>query len=370
MISNFSLKGFRGFKSFSLPDFKTVNVFVGKNNAGKSSLLEALHLHVSRCDFDVLQSIAIRRGEMSDQVVDPRMRDSFQIDFSHFFNGHRIGNGKSFTLGTDHCSYTARIKAAEQGQAQELLSFEDADGRIARHTRYQMEVMQESSGANHLLQSAQLSDEGGVVTMRRFVRPVNMRTGRNLFITPDSLESTVLASLWNNIIFRNDEQVIVRALKLLEPRVNSVAFLLSEQSSFRYFSRSPAGVLLGLEGEPKRLPLGSLGDGMKRLLAIALALANARNGGSVFIDEVDAGFHYSVMRDLWRLIISTAVENNVQVFVSTHSLDCLRGLQVIGAMPTARDAVSLYTVNTAHEAATRYSSSEIQKIIEHEVEVR
>ena len=77
------------------------------------------------------------------------------------------------------------------------------------------------------------------------------------------------------------------------------------------------------------------------------------------------------MGDLWRLVINTAISNNVQVFVSTHSLDCLRGLSVLSSESFKdKSAVSLYTVNAGDTEAVHYSTREIDTIIKHELEVR
>lgn len=370
MITDFHLHGFRGFREFALSGFSHVNVFVGKNNAGKSSLLEAIHMYATQGDLDVVQSIALRRGEILDMGSDPRMRDPEQIDISHFFNGHKIKDGKMFEIGSSKVSYVANIRAIEESQSDFFQLGEQID-HFSRHSRFELEVAKTVLGRErNVVQAARLSESGSLIGIRRIGRSAIGRNTRVLFITPDSLDCSTLSSLWNNIIFRNEEELIVSALQLLEPRVRSVAFLLSEAMAWRTSSRSPSGVLIGMDGETKRMPLGSLGDGMKRLLAISLALANARNGGYVFIDEIDAGFHYSVMSDLWRLIIHTAMRNNVQVFASTHSLDCLRGLEVIESDVGISDAVSLYTINSELPFATYYSSDEIPRIIQHEVEVR
>ncbi len=65
-----------------------------------------------------------------------------------------------------------------------------------------------------------------------------------------------------------------------------------------------------------------MGDGMLRILSIALSLSQSQNG-IVLIDEVENGLHFSVQEDVWRLIFRTARRLNVQVFVTTHSDECL-----------------------------------------------
>ncbi len=69
-----------------------------------------------------------------------------------------------------------------------------------------------------------------------------------------------------------------------------------------------------------------MGEGMNRMLGIALALVNAKDG-MLLIDEVDTGLHYSVLPDLWKLIFEVAHRLNVQVFATSHSKDCVEAFQ-------------------------------------------
>src|SRR5260370_32304229 len=93
-------------------------------------------------------------------------------------------------------------------------------------------------------------------------------------------------------------------------------------------SASSAGriPIVRIKGIDEPLPLRSLGDGMQRMLGIALALANAQDG-MLLVDEIENGIHYSVQPELWQLIFQIAYRLNVQVFATTHSLDCIEAFQ-------------------------------------------
>lgn len=369
MIKEFHIVGYRGFPEYHLEGLSRVNVFVGKNNAGKSSLLEALHLHSMRLDAQALQAVALRRGEIL-LDVESRSPDQFQFDLSHFFNGHRIRNGSMIELRSDKQSLNLKV-GAYQGLPQTDF---DEDGLFNDHPRRDLLSLTASSGAGdeaHALYEAVVAASGAMMSPRRPYLRGSMSLAGNPFISPDSLDSSSLVSMWNKVLVRNDESKIVEALKILEPSVSSIVFLLPEFVNSRYIQRaSLAGIVVGMANGGKRYPLGSMGDGMKRLLAIALALS-CSSGGSLFVDEIDSGLHYSVMRDLWRLVINAAIANNVQVFVSTHSLDCLRGLSVLSCEDFKdKSAVSLYSINAKDTEATCYSTKEIDTIITHELEVR
>jgi AAA15 family ATPase/GTPase len=69
-----------------------------------------------------------------------------------------------------------------------------------------------------------------------------------------------------------------------------------------------------------------MGDGINRILTIILALVNA-DSGFLLIDEFENGLHYTVQEKLWSIIFQLSKELNIQVFVTTHSEDCIRGFQ-------------------------------------------
>ena len=71
------------------------------------------------------------------------------------------------------------------------------------------------------------------------------------------------------------------------------------------------------------VPVPLIGEGMRRLLSIVLAIANAP-GGIVLIDEIENGLHYSVLPNVWKALADAARRNDVQVFAATHSWECLR----------------------------------------------
>jgi len=75
-------------------------------------------------------------------------------------------------------------------------------------------------------------------------------------------------------------------------------------------------------GIERRVPVQIMGDGIIRLLTILTAISRAQNG-FVIIDEIENGFHYSVLPKLWKIIYNTAEQYNVQIFASTHSIECI-----------------------------------------------
>ena len=63
MIQSFYIKNFKNFEELILPQLKQVNLIVGKNNVGKSTLLESLAVDLSEGDEFCLKDLLMARGE-------------------------------------------------------------------------------------------------------------------------------------------------------------------------------------------------------------------------------------------------------------------------------------------------------------------
>jgi AAA15 family ATPase/GTPase len=113
-----------------------------------------------------------------------------------------------------------------------------------------------------------------------------------------------------------------------------------------------------------------MGDGLKRLLVLSVNLVTSA-GGCLFVDEIDTGLHYSVIAKMWQLLIETARRLDVQVFASTHSLDCLQALaRVCEEKPDLAGEVAVHRIQKDKENATRYAAGELALAVHHEMEIR
>lgn len=370
MIADFQFENYRGFPEYSIDGLTRINVFVGCNNAGKTSILEGIYLFTSDAPIKVINSIAARRGEQlvitSEGSTDVKMLP----DVRHLFNGHQILPNEVLTIGTKDKRFSFRLtqKVADRHlmteAALQMLKNRNAVVLSVFQKRYQEQEKE--------VGVISISPDGEVSEYRKHSPEIDKEhQPSSVFVSTETADYGFLSSLWNGVLSRGDEDSVVKALQILNPGLKSIAFMLFDPRAARAFSTAIPGIVVGMEGyEGQRLPLGSLGDGSRRLLSIALALSEAKNG-YLFIDEIDVGLHYSAMTRLWELILTSAHANNVQVFVSTHSLDCLRGLsEAIGARQDLRGSVSLHAVSANQMQATTYTDNEIAVAMRQEIEVR
>ena len=370
MLGTLQLEGFRGFETYSLTDLTRVNLLVGKNNCGKTSILEAIQFLVSGGYPLVLTRAANRRGEVSDAGT-PSAPGS-RPDISHVFFGHRLDPGSCFRLSGDgYGPVSVEIRLVD----------DDDDPRYFRADSGEAVplVLQIKSDATRAAQGLPLTENGALVTSRISLRalrrtpagPVaggsDIPTAPVELVTPDSLDPDRMRVLWDRVLTDDRESEVVDAMKLLESDIKSIRFLTSDATRMR---SDRAGVLLGFQGGGRRVPLGSYGDGMRRLLALSLALTQTAHG-VLLVDEIDTGLHWTVMEDMWRLVVDTARKSSVQVFATTHSLDCIRGLaSLVESCPDLAGEVSIHKIERALRKAVRFAEDDIPAIVDQNIEVR
>lgn len=379
MLARVDIKNYRGFRSFSMDGVATVNLIVGKNNSGKTALLEAIHLLASRGNPMVLTGVVNRRNEfiVGEDYEGPGP-DSL-IDISHFFHGHEINAGSEFSVAGTNNTPTVKVRAASTENMPDETLFElrelamrgqrklwDLDGSPVL-------AMEIEVGGRKEDRSFLMSEDGALLLDPR--RPHHMRPWieekrngpRVIFISPDASMTEPLARMWDLVLRDKREDEVRTAMQILEPGLQDIVFQASE-SSRRY--RSRAGILVGFRDDESRVPLGSMGDGMRRLLGLSLSLLHAKSG-FLLIDEIDTGFHYSVMAKMWELVVRTAATSNIQVFATTHSADCVRGLGVLCKQaPELQAMVAAHKIERDLDKSVVFSGQDVLNAVVQDIEIR
>src|SRR5262245_28793522 len=100
MLRDLKVQNYRVFKDFSLEKTARVNLLVGTNNSGKSSLLEAIYLLTSESPTSSLLYVLSERGEFASRTTDPRVERRFLGGYlvSHIFNGHTLDRDKAIVI--------------------------------------------------------------------------------------------------------------------------------------------------------------------------------------------------------------------------------------------------------------------------------
>ncbi|MFL6194060.1 MAG: AAA family ATPase [Thermoanaerobaculia bacterium] len=344
MLKSLTVQGFRCFQELHVEPLTRVNLFVGQNNAGKTSLLEAVEV-LAIGGVEGLVRSAVRRGEQI--LTKSGEREEFKehvVDPSHLFFGHELLLGQSFSIEGSGGWVKCRVEPA-------------SDRETVIWTLYFSSHITEQKNRGERLT---ISPSGGVLPAPRRLPDPNPRVN---FLAAESSDAARLGQLWNALVLTPEEEEIIRSLRVVEPNLERLAFLSEARDS-------SANILLKLKGFEQRLPLGSLGGGVRHLLGLVLNLHSAR-GGFLLVDEIDTGLHYSVMVDMWRLVIETAKRLEMQVFATTHSLDCVRALaRLRKRYPEIAADVTLHRVEKDSPTTVVYDAEELVIAADSQIEVR
>jgi len=314
MLRSFTLKNFRCFQNLTLEPLERVNLITGKNNVGKTSLLEAIFIFINPTNpeslFQVNRLRGIARGSQFEDVEEVR-GFLFDQDISKVIelssveeNGLRRSLRIRFPeLGESPLSIFDPLfdKDEESFQVNESLTTE-----VRQYSGFFMEYEDPSNTRDAI--RIHVTPDGRVPSRyRREKFPLG------IYLTTGTRSPREDAQRFSNLerVGRQDE--VLATLRLLEPRLRRLTLLVVE--------REP--IIHGDIGMNELVPLPLMGEGIGRLLSIILAIANAK-GGSILIDEIENGLHYSVLTDVWKAIADAARRAEAQIFATTHSLECIK----------------------------------------------
>lgn len=313
-LRSLEIQGYRGIRHLQLPTLERVNLFVGVNNVGKTSLLEAVHLYASRAPVLVLASIlrehsgyapsiSTRNEEHTPEKISAAVdatRSLFHGSFTKALGEPiRIGPvGNGATPLTISLPWSTSLETDQEGSPTSAL-FLDTDSPLIEIER---------------------GDRSQKLKLDWFLRRFGvMLTGAPqtaAFVPAEGLGARRFAKLWDEAVSAGHAPVVEETLRAVVPELDRI-HLLGEASG------AGRSISLQLRDIARPVPIVSMGDGTRRTFGIALSMVQA-SGGVVLIDEVENGLHYSVQQDVWRVILQLAQRLNVQVFATTHSWDTIQ----------------------------------------------
>lgn len=371
MLESFLIERFRLFRHMEIRNFGRVNLIVGKNNVGKTALLEAIQLYASNASPSVLRDIVVSRQETWIGTT-TNSSEGRANALRHLFYGHRLPllGERGIRLGpADDPSLQLHIgTAAFRHEVR-------ADGSYSR-VRVDADLFPEEISPSELYLVAEEGDRttrliGFHEDLERMAR---LRSDRSLsdykvpiqVVPTQNMPNRTIASLWDATGLTDLEGEVISALQLIEPAIEGVAFVEDPTRSVRE-NRIP---LVKHRGVREPLPLRSMGEGMTRLFHIIVALVNASDG-VLLIDEFENGLHWSVQPQVWHWVFRIAARQNVQVFASTHSRDCVAGFEE--AWLENKEAGGFFRLDPSHELGIRitaYDWETLNDALDMHVEVR
>jgi len=351
-------------------DLGRINLLVGTNNSGKTSILEVVSMLESAGDLTRLWNILWRRGERSIRTLpplekNPAPRVFSEADLGHIFHGHEIHSGTRLSIRAKNESPEKFLEL----EVRELSASETIDPQFIDDNdesplpRMALHMTGNPSPAIPLVV---LSRSFGIPSgqLRRAKRP----QAKLQFISTGSSSADEVTAAWNTISLKPEEKLVLQALQALDSNIQGIA--LQARTPHQFFGPGDrGGFIVKLKSVEQPVPIGSMGDGIWRMLALSIAIAQSK-GGTLLVDEIDTGLHYTVMSKMWNLIYNAAKEFNVQVFATTHSYDCVYSLAQICPDADSANRITVQRIEANRHQSVPYDQDEITVAAAREIEVR
>lgn len=319
MIRNLKIENFRGIQELSIKDMRRLVLLSGKNNVGKSSVLEAVFFMMDHLSPDSFNRINGFRGlNVPTNGVSLWEPLFYQMNPDNTIKIQASRSEDDLTLS--YSKDDSYIPALKDGIPKEVAgSFQSfAKRNYTLRFDFQVKGSVDYSEVGHYTTS-----ENGIL------REVADGNGEKQFM------QLTYTSFVNNYFVRTDRAILDRMGKaeINGEKEKIIGFLQRIDPSIRDI------VTLSINGIPqlyintneKLLPVQFSGDGINKLLYIVLSIMDAKNG-ILLVDEIDTGFHYSMYKDLWKMVSDVSRDNNCQVIATTHSYE-----NIIGAVEGVKD---------------------------------
>ncbi|MEI0559646.1 AAA family ATPase [Brachyspira intermedia] len=296
-IPNISISNFKCFKEFSIDSFKRFNLIFGKNSVGKSNLLEALYVY---CNMYRSDSIITASFLYRDITLDSNLELIF-----HNFNHTNPINIKTSKKELNIYPIESLSKNSLDGVYYQVQNDNEATIKLPLLINSNRQLDNSFEPMND-----KIIDNQNIIYFSIYKNILFPYSFINDFFFIEESAKNNTINMFNSIQNLKQDKIIIDCLKPIIPNLESI----------RISSKQICEADIGLD---RYLPINALGSGIYKIFSYIVSASFIANG-ILFIDEIDNGFHYSSLRNLWISLFKVCYTNNVQLFATTHSYECIK----------------------------------------------
>ena len=311
-LKTVDIKSFRGIRDLSIKKLGSINLIVGDNNCGKTSVLEAIELLRSSGNLANIYRIARQRESLSVFGANS-IYDSFICMFPH--------DGSMLKIEVNATGSKEKIYCKVEGEQERvLLDAKELDKSMLRHNSELSGELETDIINGQITTVYGKEEKTEIIEVNRFSRvsgtPFSSKDKFNIvYVAPfEHLRGSVLTQIVRNSEYKN---ICMKALQLFDPDIEDMMILRSDTGN------RPVEYLR--HKKLSNMPIATYGDGIKKVLVLSNAIAQAA-GGILLIDEIETAIHKKYYDDIFRFVIKACKAFDVQVFITTHSLEAIDGI--------------------------------------------
>lgn len=357
-LSRVGINGFRGLRHLDLNGLGRINILVGSNNSGKTSVLEALSILCQPYNPDEWREMIYRRdfGGLDETRIQS-LRWCFPQAMGLADPDLPIETGCEFECQGSFPLRTLRVRYTEFfGEP----SPEELKGALGPRREFPQHFEEFKRGVDLVhfpdwIESGSSDFFHGEPYVVAYKEPPTLRyweglpwPRRGISRTGPKIDSKTLTPCsyqinrnqvrsYSTQRFKQNSRDVLELLRDFDSDVEDIDILsFSGNRPAIYIKHLKLGVA----------PLSVFGDAMRRAVLLAATLLSLKDGGVLLIDEVEAGIHVGALGRVFEWLVNAARTLRVQIFVTTHSLEALDAMLITRSGAAEDDIVAFHLDQT------------------------
>jgi AAA15 family ATPase/GTPase len=378
ILRDLQICGFRGFQEINLSDLGQVNLIVGNNNSGKTSLLEAIAIFCNPLD-------PIRWFEISKRSFYYNRYLRYRPDLESIkwiFQKERISSDdqesySKLIIKASGCTPIKELEAEVENISGIRVS-DDQENEL--YNEYEENSLNNENEPNEIFRE-NLESKGLELRIKtqyiEHIKPniVNIIDNETKFINEsfqfwederfvskrkkqEFINTNIVSPAYSTSVSIVLSRLILSDQKNKDKILNLVRFFDEDIIDIIILSPRHFGNLYIKHKKLGLTPLDIFGDGIKKTMAMALALQSAKDG-ILLIDEIETSIHVSALSQVFSWLVESCFKQNIQLFITTHSLEA------VDAMITSSkniDNIVGFQLNNIDNSVKRFSGDLLSRL--------
>jgi AAA domain, putative AbiEii toxin, Type IV TA system len=346
-IDEFTIHRFRGMREAKFETLGQINLLVGGNNSGKTSVLEALSVFCDPLNPSRWSNVASARETREISSLSSRFSLSLSDRLLWLFPQEGLFPEKSLFPQDELFPRSGNFDAELLLSASGAYPLKNVSARIEKFS----EVIKERIPRYAVEEDIGGRDDSSYEEREREVEGVKIEVGVSLKKNDNNLPEELLTAtfkfpdygvlprgntreisplpvrsihgcshrssgvssvLWTGVIYADAKLQTVKLLQLFDPDIQDVDIILPRERASISIKHKKLG----------RAPLSAFGDGLRRVFTLASAIPGAKDG-LLLIDELEIAVHTRMLEKTFNWLVEFCCQYDVQLFATTHSLEAV-----------------------------------------------
>ncbi|WP_297203845.1 AAA family ATPase [uncultured Brachyspira sp.] len=337
MIKDLYIENFRGFDKLKIDNIKKINFLVGKNNCGKTSILETLMLILSESRINIIENIkAINRLAKN------------EVEIKTLFHNFDYNNNINFNYNKyDNTSYNINI----------IPIFKDEKITNDDYIELNYNIIIYNKDTNITIEEKKIT----IPNISKTIFMMNRKTENKEAYITNIMEYNLLSNYLIEILKNKNEEQLVKMISFFNKNIKAINMIKND-------------IYINIDGINELVLLNLMGDGLKKYLSIVLPIV-ANKYNTILVDEIENGLHHKTIKHLLRSILNLSKNNDIQMFFTTHSYEVLKFLSEIvnDEFSEIKDTVNVINiVNTENKGfqSYNYDIDSVKELLENDSDIR